>query len=306
MATATWVILLASGCSPSAPLQNSPGPIPAVSREILVELNKWDAATTSARRAAAEDVSRRLPDFALLRSETFSCGGQTHEVAIYSHAKTGLEFVLVPGGIFAMGSPESETDRSPGETLHRVWLTQPFLIARTHCTQAAYAKVVGSNPSNFKGPTLPVEQVSWDDATSFCGKAGLELPTEAQWEYACRAGTTTAFGFGDDARSLGFYAWHPENSDRTTHPVGEKKPNAFGLYDMHGNVFQWCQDWCGDYPTGPVTDPIGATNAEMRVLRGGSYSHPARDARCAYHGRNDPDSRTAVFGFRPAKTVPID
>jgi formylglycine-generating enzyme required for sulfatase activity len=144
--------------------------------------------------------------------------------------------------------------------------------------------VMGTNPSNFKGSQNPVEKVSWDDAVEFCRnlsampaekKAGYiyRLPTEAEWEYACRAGTTTEYSFGDSDSALGDYAWYDENSGRTTHPVGGKKPNPWGLYDMHGNVFEWCQDWHGDYPSGSVTDPTGAAVGSYRVYRGGSWDY---------------------------------
>jgi formylglycine-generating enzyme required for sulfatase activity len=134
---------------------------------------------------------------------------------------------------------------------------------------------MGKNPSEFKGATNPVEGLSWEDATEFCKKLSektrqtVRLPTEAEWEYACRAGTESAFSFGDDLSALGDYAWWAGNSDKTTHPVGQKKPNSWGLYDMHGNVLEWCADWYGEYPKGPATDPSGPATGDRRVLRGG-------------------------------------
>ncbi len=282
-------------------------PNPPPSNEILADLARWDAATTPYRRAAAEDVARRLPDFALLRMETFSCGGQTHEVAIYRHAKTEMEFALVPGGTFLMGSPESEKGRLPDETQHRVTLTNPFLIARTLCTQAAYEKITGANPSIFKGAAFPVEMASWDEATSFCGKAGLELPTEAKWEYACRAGTTTAYCFGDDEGPLGDFAWYVRTAASRTHPVALKNPNAFGLFDILGNVLEWCEDRYGDYPSGVATDPRGPGGGAERVTRGGSWADEAGTLRCAARlFRVPPEARGPNFGFRPAKTIPTE
>jgi len=124
------------------------------------------------------------------------------------------------------------------------------------------------------------------------------LPTESEWEYACRSGTTTAYGFGDDASGLGDYGWFDGNSDSSTHPVGEKKPNAWGLYDMHGNVWEWCQDWYGDYPSGSATDPTGATSGSLRVFRGGSWILNARYCRSAYRDWLGPGARGSSLGFR--------
>ena len=180
----------------------------------------------------------------------------------------------------------------------------------TEVTQEQYQKVMGTNPSEFKGPQNPVETVSWADAVEFCRKLSAmpaektaghvyRLPTEAEWEYACRSGTTTAYGFGDDASRLGDYGWFGGNSDSSTHPVGEKKPNAWGLYDMHGNVWEWCQDWYGEYPSGSATDPTGATSGSIRVSRGGMLGHIARYCRSAYRNWFTPESRDRyVLGFR--------
>jgi formylglycine-generating enzyme required for sulfatase activity len=173
-----------------------------------------------------------------------------------------------------------------------------------------------NNPSNFKGAENPVENVSWEDAVEFCRKlselpaekaAGnvYRLPTEAEWEYACRAGTTTNFSFGDDESDFGDYAWCVENSANETHnsanethPVGDKLPNAWGLYDMHGNVLEWCQDWYGDYPSGSVTDPSGATSGSNRVSRGGSWGYSAEGCRSALRYGGLPSFRYDYFGFR--------
>ncbi len=160
-----------------------------------------------------------------------------------------MKLRLIPAGEFTMGSPGTESDRRADETQHRVTLTKPFYLGVTEVTQEQYQKVMGSNPSGFKGPQNPVEQVSWNDAVAFCRKLSelpseksggyvYRLPTEAEWEYACRAGTTTTYSFGDSESELGAYAWYIDNSGRTTHPVGGKRPNACGLYGMHGNVFE--------------------------------------------------------------------
>ena len=225
----------------------------------------------------------------------------------------GMKLRLIPAGEFMMGSPTTESKRGDVETQHRVTITKPFYMGVTEVTQEQYQKVMGTNPSEFKGAQNPVETVNWGDAVEFCRKlsampdektAGhvFRLPTEAEWEYACRAGTTTAYGFGDDASRSGDYGWLVDNSDSKTHPVGEKKPNAWGLYDMHGNVNEWCQDRNsgrrGDYPNGSATDPTGAASGSFRVIRGGSWRNLARNCRSAARGRGKPENRGSFLGFR--------
>jgi formylglycine-generating enzyme required for sulfatase activity len=185
----------------------------------------------------------------------------------------GMRFVPIQAGTFTMGE---------GEQAHQVTLTQAFHLGQYEVTQEQYERVMGKNPSKFKGKQNPVEMVKWNDAVEFCRKlselseeksAGIvyRLPTGAEWEYSCRAGTTTKYSFGDSSSELGDYAWYSKNSGKTTHPVGGKKPNPWGLYDMHGNVWEWCQDRYGDYPSGSVTDPTGAASGSVRVSRGGSW-----------------------------------
>ena len=182
----------------------------------------------------------------------------------------GMKLVLIPKGTFTMGSPESEQYRFELEAQHEVTISKDYYLGLTEVTQGQYEKVMGTNPSYFRGNKVqgessnhPVEEVSWEDAVEFCKKlselpeekkAGrvYRLPTEAEWEYACRAGSKTAYSFGADSKSLVDYAWFRENSGYQTHPVGEKKANAWGLYDMHGNVWEWCSDWYGEYPKGTV------------------------------------------------------
>jgi formylglycine-generating enzyme required for sulfatase activity len=221
----------------------------------------------------------------------------------------GMVLVPIPAGEFMMGEPTLGEPTIPGRL---VTLTKPFHLVAFEVTQEQYEKVMGKNPSHFKGPNNPVEKVSWDDAVEFCRKlselpeekaAGhvYRLPTEAEWEYACRAGTTTTFSFGDDRSQLGEYAWFDENSGRTTHPVGEKKLNAWGLYDMHGNVWEWCQDWHGGvYPSEPVTDPMGATTGSVRECRGGYWGSGAQG--CESGGRAQyPPTKRFFLGFRVAR-----
>jgi formylglycine-generating enzyme required for sulfatase activity len=230
----------------------------------------------------------------------------------------GMKLVLIPAGEFLMGSPDSDTmafdDEKPQ---HRVRITKPFYMGVYPVTQAEYERVMGKNPSHFQGdPNRPVESVSWDDAQEFCrklsalsGEAGAtyRLPTEAQWEYACRAGSTTRWCFGDDEKQLGDFAWFAKNSGNQTHPAGQKKPNAWGLYDMHGNVWEWCEDWFDSdcYKKSATDDPMGPLGGSIRVFRGGSWYYEARYCRSAYRGINEPGRRRRNLGFR-ASQVPAD
>jgi len=225
-----------------------------------------------------------------------------------------MKLVRIPRGKFMMGSPDSEQDRHPDEgPQHEVTISKPFYLGLTEVTQTQYQAVMGANPSQFKGPTNPVESVSWDDAVLFCRKLSektgktFRLPTEAEWEYACRAGTRTRFSFGDSESILGDYAWWGGNSGGKTHPVAQKKPNAWGLYDMVGNVWEWCADWYGTYSSGASTDPQGNIPDGHRVVRGGSWwgANDVTDHyRCAYRYDidRDPAFRDAGRGFRCAMT----
>jgi formylglycine-generating enzyme required for sulfatase activity len=213
-----------------------------------------------------------------------------------------IEMVYVPGGSFLMGSPENETGRDSDEGQHRVTV-QSFYIGKYEVTQSQWRAVMGSNPSYFKGDNLPVENVSWNDAKDFCRRlsqmTGKEyrLPTEAEWEYACRAKTTGAY-----AGDLDAMAWYSKNSDSKTHSVGQKQPNAFGLYDMHGNVWEWCEDWYGSYPGGEVVDPMGPRSGSLRVDRGGGWGDGAVVCRSANRGNVAPGSRDGYLGFRLLRT----
>ncbi len=216
-----------------------------------------------------------------------------------------LEMIAIPGGSFLMGSEDFEWSRP----VHPVKLS-PFHIGKFQVTQAQWQAVMKTNPSSFKGDTLPVEQVSWNDAFEFCLKlserAGKEyrLPTEGEWEYASLAGSTGKYCFGNDEALLKDYAWFSENSGRKTHPVGEKKPNNWGLHDIHGNVWEWCQDWYSDSyyaelaKQGEAVNPQGPANGERRVLRGGSWFNDQDGARAVFRGNFHPGNRVNSFGFR--------
>jgi formylglycine-generating enzyme required for sulfatase activity len=221
---------------------------------------------------------------------------------------TTMEFVLIPAGSFYMGSPPEEKDRSSGEgPVRRVQITKPLYIGKYEVTQAQYKAVVGSNPSHFSGADLPVESVSWQEAMLFCDKltnsygSHFRLPTEAEWEYACRAGSQSRFSYGDDPdyAQLAQYAWYDDNSDEKTHSVGQKKPNKFGLYDMYGNVWEWCSDWYTDsYRNMTTVDPTGPSSGEHRTLRGGSWYNNAGRCRSAARSLGTPGNRFTSSGFR--------
>ncbi len=220
-----------------------------------------------------------------------------------------MNLVLIPAGKFSMGSPEGEEDRQPNEgPQHEVTISKPFYVGVYEVTQEQYGAVTGANPSNFKGAQNPVEQVSCDEAVEFCkklsaktGKA-VRLPTEAEWEYACRAGTQTRFGVCDKDAALDECAWSAANSERKTHPVGQKKPNAWGLYDMHGNVHEWCNDWYAETYANAVTlDPQGPASGTFRVLRGGCWDFNPQSCRSAFrHIFWTSGYRNGTFGFRVA------
>jgi formylglycine-generating enzyme required for sulfatase activity len=222
------------------------------------------------------------------------------------------EFILIPAGAFTMcadkNSEEADDDETPP---HRVTLSQPFYLGKYPVTQAEWEAVMGSNPSQFKGRGNPVENVSWNDVQTFIqglnAKEGTDkyrLPTEAEWEYAARAGTKSAYSFGDDAGQSGQYAWYQDNSCNQTHPVGQKPPNPWGLYDMHGNVCEWVKDWYDKsyYRRSPATDPAGPSSGDFRVLRGGSWHDSARRLRSANRNRGKPDYRFEFLGFRLARS----
>lgn len=219
-------------------------------------------------------------------------------------------------GTFLMGSPENEPEREDDETQHEVILSKGFWIADTAVTQALWEAVMGNNPSLFKGENRPVEQVSWEDAQAFISKMNgmkpelkLQLPTEAQWEYACRAGSTTPFCWGEQINSeiVNFNSEHPYNNGKQSESRGETVDvesfyqNDWGLWQMHGNVLEWCQDWYGSYTEKIVTDPVGPETGGYRVLRGGPWIYYGRDCRSAYRAGSDPSNRYYHYGFRLAR-----
>ena len=232
-----------------------------------------------------------------------------------------LEMVEIPAGSFMMGSPETDTDGYSYERPQHQVNVPAFMMGKYPITQAQWRLVAAlpkvktnlkPDPSSFKSDDRPVERVSWLEAIEFCRRlsnhTGREyrLPSEAEWEYACRAGTTTAYSFGNNADELGTYAWYNENSESQTHPVGQKQPNAFGLYDMHGNVREWCaDDWYDSYKGAPKDSQIWIEDTKnyealetLKLLRGGSWFSSARNCRSAYRGLNLARIQGYVIGFR--------
>jgi len=242
---------------------------------------------------------------------------------------SGIEMVLVPAGWFTMGNDRGKPDESPA---HKVWV-DAFLMDVHEVTQEDYGKLILGNPSHFKGPDRPMEQISWAKAAVYCNarsKAeglqacydedtaecnfaanGYRLPTEAEWEYACRAGTSASYSFGSDASRLKDFGWFADNSGKTTHPVCRKKPNAWGLFDMHGNVAEWCNDVYAEdcYKAGPEKNPRGPTAGKRYVLRGGAWNSGADACRAAYRVAENPGFQDACFaldaiGFRCVRKAP--
>jgi len=236
-----------------------------------------------------------------------STGKLPKEIACELGSGIRLELLLIPAGTFMMGD-----DRS--RPMHQVNITRSFYLGKYEMTQEQWQAVMGDNPSRHKSARNPVEQVSWNDCQAFIDRlnAGIDadagkfvLPTEAQWEYACRAGTTTRYFFGDDKSELAKYVWCAENSESMTHPVGQKAPNPWGLYDMPGNVWEWCSDWFGPdyYATSPTDDPPGPDSGIARVVRGNSWHSWAGDWHSALRHHGTPDARHSEQGFRVAFEV---
>jgi formylglycine-generating enzyme required for sulfatase activity len=226
----------------------------------------------------------------------------------------GISFVLIPAGTFQMGSNHGADDEKPVHTVH---ISQPFYLGLYPVTHRQWEAVMGDRPSHFRGPEHPVEQVSWDKVQEFIrsvntheGRARYRLPTEAEWEYAARAGATGDYCFGDDVTQLSQYAWYKDSAKGTTHPVGQLQPNDRGVYDMHGNVSEWVQDWYNatEYQRRvaagtAVVEPTGPAAGSYRVARGGSWRSNARRCRSAFRFYDAPDNRLAILGFRLLRMV---
>jgi len=235
--------------------------------------------------------------------------------AAQTESGSAIEMVLIPGGTFTMGD-EDEPDAPP----HEVTIS-PFHMDKYLVTQEQYERVMGDNPARWKAKTNPIEQVRWSDAVKFCNARsrleglepcysletwecsfdanGYRLPTEAEWEYACRAGAKTAYFFGDSVSQLGDYAWFEKNAGGHPQPVGQKKPNAWGLYDICGNLWQWCNDFYGVeyYTQSPRENPRGPKEGDTKVVRGGAWKFSADNCRCGYRYNENPGYVDVCFGY---------
>jgi formylglycine-generating enzyme required for sulfatase activity len=243
--------------------------------------------------------------------------------------ESGVEMIIIPAGSFMMGDKQGAVDV---QALHKVTVSS-FCIDKYEVTQEQYEDLIGNNPAKYEGPKLPIEQVRWTQAARYCNARsakenlkpcydetkwtcdfdanGYRLPTEAEWEYACRAGSTASYFFGNDVKVLDSFAWFKGNSGKKTHLVGGKNPNPWGLYDMHGNVTEWCNDWYDPqyYSTSPEKDPRGPDNGTKRVLRGGSWANPPEKCTSAIRISDTPILSDVclgydIYGFRCAKKVP--
>jgi len=247
---------------------------------------------------------------------------ETMHLIISGGESIEIEMVQIPAGAVLMG----DEDAGP---IHRVEITKPFMIATASVMQTLYRALTGERPSEFKGDDLPVENVSWFDAVRFCNDLskrlnlepayridgeqvawiqendGFRLPTEAEWEYACRAGTSTRFACGDLEADLETMGWYGQNSGNKTHPVKSKTPNAWGIFDMHGNIWEWVWDWAGEYSGGLAVDPKGPERGANRVVRGSSWYDDAHYCRAALRFNDPPDSRDRYLGFRLARSVAL-
>jgi formylglycine-generating enzyme required for sulfatase activity len=251
-----------------------------------------DPEVGSRARTIAEEIGKTI--FTLI-------GKNPQGYEEYRHKKTGMVFVRIPGGVFLMGSDTGRQDQKPP---HEVMVGE-VLVAKYEVTRGVWLKVMGKDPSEDKaGDDHPVESVTWDGCQEFCRKTGLRLPTEAEWEYACRAGTNTKFYWGDAPD--GDYMWYDGNADYKAHAVGQKKPNTFGLYDMSGNVGEWCSDFYHHqyYRTSPHDNPKGPESGFCRVVRGGSFLSGENESHSAYRQDAPPASGFRFRGFRCAADVP--
>ena len=255
----------------------------------------WAAWTGGAagpqRLLDGEDSCSRKPCFHYVRTATYSCAGQSHTVKEYRHDSTGLQFVLLPGG--SLQKPAGDNQPITSVTV------EPFLVAKTEVQQRVWTSVMGGNPARHKGESLPVDSVSWVQAQAFCRKTKLSLPTELEWEYACRGGTTGLYFWGE--RMDPEYCWLEVNADELTRPVATRRPNAFGLHDMIGNVYEWCDSWFHSEGMSYTHEGDRPRSGEkpLRVLRGGCAASPGCCAFSSSRSGNWPAKTTPYDGFRP-------
>jgi len=276
---------------------------------LLLAFSSVEAETASCGELTADinkDGAVNLDDFFILVDQFgWTCKDATITVDLPGGAT--MEFVWTEPGTFTLGSPSSEPDRNDWEgPQHEVTISQGFYLGKYEITQAQWESVMETTPWVQEDPNSPAVWISWDDVQELIRRLNetareeiYRLPTEAEWEFACRAGTETRWSFGDDESLLGNYAWYSSNnSPWGTKEVGQKLPNPWGLYDMHGNVWEWCQDWYEDYSSDAQVDPMGPASGSGRVVRGGYFDGDARWTRSAYRDYFAPDDRSYDFGAR--------
>jgi len=246
---------------------------------------------------------------AVAPSSTVGVGAnQLKEMTIELGDGVKMEFILIPDGSFRMGSDKYQGDEKP---VHNVTIIKPFHIGKYEVTQEQWENVMGNNPSRFRGAKNPVNNVSWDDCQKFTAKLNdkmrgqtFRLPSEAEWEYACRAGSRTDYCYGDATEKLGDYAWFKDNNEKKAHPVGQKKPNAWGLYDMHGNVLEWCQDaYHSTYKGAPTGGRAWLAGESQRIVRGGSLYQNATEVRSSTRRQYKPAIQDGSIGLRVVAEV---
>ena len=273
--------------------------------KILNDRTLWNKAEGSLQDSAIEHIGQKLGvEYKLVKTKEYSCGpsaGAKHRIATFKHVKSGLLMNLIPGGTYVMGDDKGRSAEKPA---HQATI-KAMLIGRYEVRQSCWDKVGGAAKPRFKGADLPMESVSWDDCQAWLKKAGggLRLPSESEWEYACRSGTTTQYFWGAEMDDS--YCWYDGNSGTKTHAVTEhmNKTNAFGLVDMSGNLWEWCQDqWINDYKNGPRDSQPRTSNSSYRVIRGGGWYNDASFCRSAARTYNTPTTRSGSIGFRVART----
>ncbi len=275
----------------------------------LAGYNTWGKGETGKTEEKKEEVIQ-LSDPSSGQTEPVATVQAQSDTDIFTNS-IGMKFKKIPAGSFKMGSPISEKGRWIHEgPVHKITISKPFYLGVYEVTQEQWVKVMENNPSSNKGANKPVESISWNDAQKFIHKLSekekveYRLPTEAEWEYACRSDTTTVYYWGDNPDSQ--YVWSKENSGGGPHDVGQLKPNAWGLFDMSGNVFEWCEDWFTEFGyVGSVeqTDPKGSLDGKFKVLRGGAWCFNSIRCRSAYRSGGVPDSRHNGVGLRLVRVI---
>ncbi len=259
----------------------------------VIELEKEKNAL--AKKIKKMEDTHNIEGFTYLGTKRYSAGGKSHQIKEYKHNLTNIDFMLIPEGNFLMGSNNEGEKEKPVHQVH----IKSFLISKYEITKTQWNQVMENSSSNFEEGRLPVNRVCWNTAKEFCSKIGLRLPSEAEWEYACRAGTSSKYYWGDGVD--GEYMIYEDNSNNSIANVGSKKPNAFGLHDMSGNVHEWCEDWYTDYLETPRDGAAYNIKGKYRVVRGGSSGNG--DCSSSYRNWDLPDNRTINNGFRVAKSL---